>query len=267
MASLSRLPAEIACDVVALALTSKGFHAVLLGSAFMRRKVLALRGAIWCTQRAAWGAALLALSKRKRLEVADALEMVNVMVRFPRHPLWSQLLGAVVARQPEVLRRAIRVDRGRPQPLVAVLARHGAEDGVRYLLSRGDVDAAADGNAAIIGASREGHVGVVALLLGRNEVDPGVDSNCALRLAAEAGHADVVTALLGHPGVDAGASNNVALRGAVFNGNAAVVDRLLSSGSVVVGNNCYWISPQARSRDIVRLVSRTDICAKVYCLE
>jgi predicted ATPase len=128
---------------------------------------------------------------------------------------------------------------------------------VARLLQDERVDPAADDNAAIQIASRNGHLPVVDRLLQDERVDSAANSNYAIQLASQYCHLPVVERLLQDERVDPAADDNYAIRMASEYGQVPVVDRLLQDARV---------DPAANSNFAIRMASRNGHFSTLVCL-
>jgi ankyrin repeat protein len=105
-------------------------------------------------------------------------------------------------------------------------------------------------------AVQEGHIPVIELLLEKGNVNPAANENAALRIASENGLTDIVQLLLERPEVNPGALNNEALMDATRNGHTDIVRLLLAhpkfNPSVGVDQAAFLASSMNHA-DIVKL--------------
>lgn len=99
-----------------------------------------------------------------------------------------------------------------------------------YYAGDARADPAAEGQAALRWACRNGYAALAARLLRRERADPAVKRSWCLRHAARNGHADVVDLLLRDGRADPDAKGGEALGSACGQGHAAVARRLLADG-------------------------------------
>jgi ankyrin repeat protein len=130
-------------------------------------------------------------------------------------------------------------------------ARHGHEDVVEYLLSKGADHSAWSGDP-LKEACDNGHLGVVKKLLAA-----GADINQGnpLERAAQHGRKDIVDYLLSK-GADAAAGNNEAFTSACRHGQAAVVAALLAHGVSASANDneAFVAASDAKFFDVARVL-------------
>ena len=272
---LSSLPPEIihfilfaydtsASDVLSLALTSHHFYATIFGpmggeNAYDVAQFRAKSGIGMCARQDWPRAASIALSRG----YGDPFDVV---------------LG----------------DGGAVEYPIRWAARSGYEEIVAAMMERPDVDPSVGCNGALLGATENGHVGVVRLLvrdprvdptdrnlmfsvdsafdmavemgsgemvglfLAHPSVDPAEGGNQPLRYAAYLGHDEVVRVLISDPRVDPAVSNSVVLREAAREGHEGVVRVLLEDGRVDVeagGKEAIRLADQNGHPNVVALLS------------
>ena len=101
---------------------------------------------------------------------------------------------------------------------------------VELLLKKGNIDASANNNKAVILAAENGDIDTLKLLLARTEVDPGALENRALEGAAKNGYTEAVRLLLGNQKVDPTLGGTLAVLKASANNHGDVIKLFMDDG-------------------------------------